>query len=247
MSDQVYAETPALSPHAVWLSTPHHQLVEIAYGLGCRRFVLDIEHGYFDLDGTDKLVALIRALGAQVYAKVLGPETIPIQQALDIGCHGVIIPHIGDVDHARRVTAAAKYPGLGVRSFSGTRPARYDAVTQEYYTRENADTLCLPMVESAEALADIEAILALPTVDGVFVGPSDLSLSRGRGAYMKTEADFDDLRRIAAAARAAGKIWIMPAWAAVERRLAAELGAAWQVTVDEYGALWSGIEAGLKA
>lgn len=236
-----------LSPHAVWLSTPHHQLVEIAFGLGCRKFVLDIEHGYFDLDPTDKLVALIRALGAEVYAKVLGPETIPIQQALDIGCNGVIIPHIGSVEHARRVTLAAKYPPLGNRSFSGTRPARYDAVRQDYYTRENAQTLCLPMVESAEALADIEAILALPTVDGVFVGPSDLSLSRGRGAYAKTEADFADLRRIAAAAKAAGKPWIMPAWAPVERSLARDLGADWQVTVDEYGALWTGIEQGLTA
>jgi 4-hydroxy-2-oxoheptanedioate aldolase len=236
-----------LSPHAVWLSTPHHQLVEIAFGLGCRKFVLDIEHGYFDLDPTDKLVALIRALGAEVYAKVLGPETIPIQQALDIGCNGVIIPHIGSVEHARQVTLAAKYPPLGNRSFSGTRPARYDAVRQDYYTRENAQTLCLPMVESAEALADIEAILALPTVDGVFVGPSDLSLSRGRGAYAKTEADFADLRRIAAAAKAAGKPWIMPAWAPVERSLARDLGADWQVTVDEYGALWTGIEQGLTA
>ncbi|WP_457939874.1 HpcH/HpaI aldolase family protein [Mesorhizobium sp. 10J20-29] len=236
-----------ISPHAVWLSTTHHQLVEIAVGLGCRRFVLDIEHGYFELDATDKLIALIRALGAKVYAKVLGPEAIPIQQALDMGCHGVIIPHIGGVEHASRVTAAAKYPPNGVRSFSGTRPARYDAVSQEYYSREDAGTECLPMVESAEALADIEAILALPTVDGVFVGPSDLSLSRGRGAYAKTEADVDDLRRISAAAKAAGKPWIMPAWSASERALATELGAAWQVTVDEYGALWTGLEAGLKS
>lgn len=238
---------PGVSPHAVWLSTPHHQMVEIAFGLGCRRFVLDIEHGFFELDATDKLIALIRALGAKVYAKVLGPETVPIQQALDMGCHGVIIPHIGGVDHARTVTAAAKYPPNGVRSFSGTRPASYDAVTQTYYTREDAETECLPMVESAEALAEIEAILALPTVDGVFVGPSDLSLSRGRGAYSKTEADFDDLRRIAAAAKAAGKSWVMPAWSPVERDLARDLGATWQVTVDEYGALWAGIEAGLKA
>lgn len=237
---------PELSPHAVWLSTPHHQLVEIAFGLGCRRFVLDIEHGYFELDATDKLVALIRALGAKVYAKVLGPEAVPIQQALDIGCHGVIIPHIGDVTHASRATAPAKYPPLGNRSFSGTRPARYDAVTPEYYTTENAGTLCLPMIESAEALEHVEEILALPTVDGVFVGPSDLSLSRGRGAYRKTEADFADIRRIAAAAAVAGKPWIMPAWSPVEQKLARELGASWQVTVDEYGALWTGIDAGLK-
>lgn len=236
-----------LSPHAFWLSTPHQQAVELAYDLGCRTFVLDVEHGYFELNATDKLVALILALGCKVYAKVLGPEAIAIQQMLDIGCTGVIIPHIGDAEHAAKVCAFSKYPGLGVRSFSGTRPARYDAVTQEYYERQNAQTQCFPMVESAEALADIDAILALPTVDGVFVGPSDLSLSRGRGAYMKTEADFDDLRTIAAACARAGKPWIMPAWSDVERTLAQELGASFLVTVDEYGALWHGLNKGLQA
>lgn len=236
----------AISPHAFWLSTPHQQAVEIAHGLGCRTFVLDVEHGYFELNATDKLVALILALGARVYAKVLGPEAIAIQQMLDIGCTGVIIPHIGDAAHAARVCASAKYPGLGNRSFSGTRPARYDAVAPEYYTRQNELTKCYPMVESAEALADIDAILALPTVDGVFVGPSDLSLSRGRGAYRKTPADFDDLRSIAAACKRAGKPWIMPAWSKVERELATELGAEFLVTVDEYGAIWTGLEQGLK-
>ena len=236
-----------ISPHAVWLSTPHQALVEIAHGLGCRRFVLDVEHGYFDLDATDTLVALILALGAEVYAKVLGPQTIPIQQALDIGCTGVIIPHVGGVDHAREVTSATKYPPLGRRSFSGTRPARYDAVTPEYYETQNTLTKCFPMVETAEALADIDAILALPTVDGVFVGPSDLSLRRGRGAYRKTPADLEDLTRIATAAGSVGKPWIMPAWSAVERETARDLGVAFMVTVDEYGALWTGLDAGLKA
>ncbi|GAB1364267.1 aldolase/citrate lyase family protein [Rhodobacter sp.] len=235
-----------ISPHAFWLSTPHQQAVEIAFDLGCRTFILDVEHGYFELNATDKLVALILALGARVHAKVLGPEAVAIQQMLDIGCSGVIIPHIGDAAHAARVCAASKYPGLGNRSFSGTRPARYDAVTQDYYERQNTETKCYPMVESAEALADIDAILALPTVDGVFVGPSDLSLSRGRGAYMKTTADFDDLRTIAAACAKAGKPWIMPAWSQVERDLATELGAAFMVTVDEYGAIWTGLERGLK-
>jgi 4-hydroxy-2-oxoheptanedioate aldolase len=206
-----------------------------------------MEHGMFALDPTDKLVALIRALGAEVYAKVLGPEPVPIMQALDFGCTGVIVPHVGDADHAAAVAAAAKYPPLGTRSFSGTRPAAYDAVSPDYYDRQNAATLCLPMIETAEALEEVAAILALPGVDGVFVGPTDLSLSRGRGAYRRTEADFEDLARIAEAARAAGKPWIMPAWSAEERAVARKLGAAFMVTVDEYGALWSGLAEGLRA
>lgn len=235
---------PDFSRLAVWLSTPHQAMLEIAHDVGYRRVVLDVEHGLFDLDATDKLVALARALGMAVYAKVLGPEAIPIQQALDMGCDGVIIPHIEDVAHAARVTAAAKYPPLGTRSFSGTRPARYGGAPQSYYDYENRRTLCFPMVESAAALADIEAILALPTVDGVFMGPSDLSLSRGRGAYRNGPEDQADLRHVAAAAAAAGKPWIMPAWSNEERRLSEQLGVDFMVVIDEFGALkWALTEA----
>ena len=226
---------------AVWLSTPHQAFVEIARDLGFRRFVLDIEHGLFELDATDKLVALIRAMGLEVYAKVLGPEAVPIQQALDIGCHGVIIPHIGDVEHARAVTAAAKYPPLGVRSFAGTRTSGYGGAGQEYYDGENARTLCFPMIESAAALEDVEKILALPTVDGVFLGPSDLSLSRGRGAYKNSDADKADLKRVAAAAKVAGKPWIMPAWSPAERAFVKPLDPWFMVVVDEYGSLYTGL------
>ncbi|MGO4723114.1 MULTISPECIES: HpcH/HpaI aldolase family protein [unclassified Inquilinus] len=233
-----------LSRLAVWLSTPHQAMLEIAHDVGYRRVVLDVEHGLFDLDATDKLVALARALGMAIFVKVLGPETIPIQQALDMGCDGVIIPHIEDVAQAARVTAAAKYPPLGGRSFSGTRPARYGGAPQSYYDGENRRTRCFPMIESAAALADVEAILALPTVDGVFMGPSDLSLSRGRGAYRNGPEDQADLRRVAAAATRAGKPWIMPAWSDAERRLSEQLGVDFMVVIDEFGALrWALTEA----
>ncbi|MET2830548.1 HpcH/HpaI aldolase family protein [Mesorhizobium shangrilense] len=231
---------------AVWLSTPHQAMMEIAHDIGYRHIVLDIEHGLFDLEATDRIVALGKALGMKMHAKVLGPEAIPIQQALDMGCDSVIIPHIGDLEHARRVTLSAKYPPLGNRSFSGTRPARYNVVSPDYYERENINTRCYPMIESAAALNDVEAILALPTVDGVFVGPSDLSLDSGRGAYRNTGEDKAAIRRIAAAASAAGKPWIMPAWTRTERTAALELGAGLLVVADEYGAILSGLADAAK-
>ncbi|WP_426780173.1 HpcH/HpaI aldolase family protein [Pseudomonas aeruginosa] len=231
----------ALQKLAFWLSTPHQAMLEIAQEIGYRHVVLDIEHGLFDLEALDRTVALARALGLTVYGKVLGPQTIPIQQALDIGCHSVIIPHIGELEHARDVTRAAKYPPLGIRSFSGTRPAGYGGAGQAYFDGENEKTRCYPMIESAAALQDIEAILALPTVDGVFVGPSDLSLDRGRGAYSFNDADRADLQRIAAACVQVGKPWIMPAWTDAERAYAEELGAELLIVIDEYGSLKWGL------
>lgn len=230
---------------AVWLTTPNHIMVEIARDLGYRKFLLDIEHGLFDLDPTDKLVAMMKAMELEVYAKVLGPAAVPIQQALDMGCDGVIIPHIGSVAHAQEICAAAKYPPLGNRSFAGTRTARYSGVGQEYYDGENCRTRCFPMIEFKEALQDVEGILALATVDGVFPGPSDLSLSCGRGAYKNTEEDQRDLRRIAEAARRAGKPWVMPAWSRKEREFVAGLGPEFIVVVDETGSLYTGLSQAL--
>ncbi len=97
------------------------------------------------------------------------------------------------------------------------------------------------MIETAEALNDIESILELDCVDGVFVGPSDLSLSRGRGTYQNTTEDKADLTRIATAANAANKAWLMPAWTADERSLSKKLGVSMMVVGEEQGLLYDGL------
>lgn len=224
-----------------WLGAPDVVFVELAAAQGYKTLVLDVEHGSFALRDLDMLLPLARALGLETLVKVAGPQAETIQQALDFGADGVIIPHIGSVAHAEQVCRAAKYPLLGNRSYAGSRPVAYDVPTDDYFEQDNRRTRCLPMIESAEALADVAAILALPTVDGVFVGPSDLSLMRGRGRYRFTPEDQADLRSIASAAAAAGKPWLMPTWMARERRLAAELGAAQLIVVEQQSTMADGL------
>lgn len=220
---------------AFWLSAPSVPHIEIAYEFGFRAVVLDIEHGPFDLDSLDRLIPYCRALGMTVHAKVVGPQAEAIQQALDFGADSVIIPHIADVDHARRVTAAAKYPPLGLRSLSAGRTYGYGPRGEDHNQQENVRVKCWPMIESAESLADVEKIAALPTVDGLFAGPSDLSLTRGRRRYAFSPDDQTDLIRIAKAANAAGKPWVIPAWTPGERELARTHGAHLAVV----GAQWA--------
>lgn len=232
---------------AFWLASPNFAQVEIARAFGFRRIVLEVEHGVYGTAGLDHVTAYAKALGFKVFAKVLGPEPVPIMQALDFGADGVIIPHIEDAAHAHAVTRWTKYPPLGKRSFSGGRTVGYDAPAEDFFDAENRRAQCLPMIESAAALADVAAILALPTVDGLFVGPSDLSLDRGRGKYRQTEADARDLDAIAGAARAANKPWVMPGWTSAERRRAVGLGAAWMVVADDTGSFATGLEAARDA
>jgi 4-hydroxy-2-oxoheptanedioate aldolase len=114
-----------------------------------------------------------------------------------------------------------------------------------WFGRQDADTGCYPMVEDRRALEDIDEILSLDAVDGICMGMSDLSLSRGRGRYRHTDADWADLTAAAEAARRTGKPWIMPAWTDAEQRRAGELGASHLVVAMEFAALREGLERSL--
>lgn len=229
--------------YAVWLSDPGFAAAEIARGIGYGAVVLDIEHGAFDLADLERFIPFARALGLEVLAKVLGPERGPIQQALDFGADAVVIPHVENAAHAKQVTAFAKFPPLGDRSFAGGRTTGYGGFTDAWVSEQDSRTRCLPMIEDAGAITEIDEILALDTVDGVFVGPSDLSLRRERGAYARTDGDFADLRRVAEAAAAAGKPWVLPAWSQAEKEFAARNGADQLALIMQHGALAAGFSA----
>ena len=229
--------------YAVWLSGPNVAAAEIARQVGYGAAVLDIEHGTFDLADLERFIPFLKAIGLEVIAKVLGPERGPIQQALDFGADVVAIPHVENAAHAAVVTGFAKFPPLGDRSFAGGRTSRYGGFTDDWVSEQDAATRCYPMIEDAGAIDQIDEILALDTVDGVFVGPSDLSLRRARGAYSRTDGDFADLARIASAARHAGKPWLLPAWSPEEKRFAVEHGADQMALTMEHGALLVGFTA----
>jgi 4-hydroxy-2-oxoheptanedioate aldolase len=230
---------------ALWLSTPNVAAAEIARNLGYGAAVLDVEHGVFDLSDLDSYVPLLSALGLEVIIKVMGPERGPIQQALDVGADVVVIPHIADLEHAREVTRFAKFPPLGDRSFGGGRTTSYRGFDDPWVCRQNTDTRCYPMIENFGAFEQMAEIAALPTVDGLFIGPSDLSLRRNRGAYQHTANDFADFKVIANAARNAGKPWMFPAWNSAEKQFAVGHKASHIVLTMEHAALMKGLQLSL--
>lgn len=226
----------------LWLTTPNYILAEIAAQLGFKRIVFDIEHGPFDLRAMFEFFAFCRALGFEVYAKVLAPERSPVQSALDFGADAILIPHVQSAADAARASAFAKYPPLGDRSVTGGRMTAYAGGGKSFYDEQNRKTRCFAIIETAGALAEIDAILALPTVDGVFVGPTDLSMRRGRGAYEFDDAAAADIATVARAAKAAGKPWILPAWTSGELSLAVEHGAEFCFTTTEFRILRQGLD-----
>ncbi len=231
----------SLENHAFWMSTPNLGYLEIAALKGFKRVVLDIEHNSFTPNDREAMILAARKMGLGVYLKIEGPDVIWVQRAVDLDIDGVIIPHVGSAESAKKVLETTKFPPLGTRSYAGGRSAGYTPPQDDYFSDCNKNMLCLPMIETAEALEDIDAILALDVVDGVFVGPFDLALTRGRGNYKFGDADRVDIARAAAAANNANKPWWMPAWTPAEQAFAKENNIGVTVVAAEHQVLGLGL------
>jgi 2-dehydro-3-deoxyglucarate aldolase len=229
------------TPLAFWLMSPNESACEIAALLGYGAVIIDMEHGIFEPSSAAHITTMCRALGLTVFTRVDSAERVSIQHALDAGSDGVILPQIADGAHAREATALSKYPPLGSRGYGGGRTVSYLSAPRQFVEAENRRIQCWAMIETARALEEVRAIAELATVDGLFVGPNDLSLARGRGEYLADGRDHEDITRIARAAQACGKPWAMPVESRQDRSFAQSLGAAFLAVTDELTALRSGL------
>jgi 2-dehydro-3-deoxyglucarate aldolase/4-hydroxy-2-oxoheptanedioate aldolase len=231
---------------AFWLMTPNEDACEIASILGYGTAIIDMEHGTFDQASAARIITVCKSLQLRVVTRVDSAERVAIQHALDFGSDGVILPQILDIAHARRATGFAKYPPLGTRGFGGGKTVRYLPAPQHFVEAENRRVSCWAMIETTTALEDVEEIAALETVDGLFIGPNDLSLARGRGEHKADGRDHDDIARIAKAAAAQGKPWAMPIASRQDRDFACGLDISFMAITDERTALRDGLEATLR-
>ena len=135
-----------------------------------------------------------------------------VLQSLDYGAKGLIIPAIKTVEEVQKLVEYAKFQPVGNRGFCPTRDGGwgYDLESQQgtevYFARCNRETLLLPQCETAECLEHIEEITAIKGVDGIFVGPFDLSIALGCPMAFESEAMKEALTRILDACRKNGKL-----------------------------------------
>jgi len=235
-----------LNEQAVWFATPNIGLLEAVSHYGITDIVMDIEHGIFDITTSNLFILTAKSMGLTVHAKVLSANMTPVEQMLCLGADSVIIPHIGNLEHAKEICSHAKFAPLGCRSGGGGRTLEFGKADSQYFEKQNNNTRCYPMIETAEAFQDLDKILALDTVDGLFIGPTDLSLSQGRGAYSFDDTDKRILKVISLAAKNANKPWIMPAWSTQEQEFAHDIGANLLVFTHEQAILNAGLSAFLN-
>jgi 4-hydroxy-2-oxoheptanedioate aldolase len=113
-----------------------------------------------------------------------------IMKSLDAGAYGVIVPMVNSRAEAEAAAAACRYAPVGMRSYGPTRAAL--AYGRDYYPKANDEVLCIVMIETREAIENVNEILTVPGVDAAYVGPSDLGVSLGAGpGYDNPAPEFD--------------------------------------------------------
>jgi len=202
--------------YGLWLGLPDNSVAEIAAGAGFDWLLIDHEHGPYELA---HVLAHLQAIAAYDVAPIVRPvddNPALLKRLLDMGAQSFLIPMVETPAQAAAIVAALRYPPAGRRGLgtSMARAARWNGVS-DYLQRANAELCLIVQVETTTALENLDAILAVDGVDGVFIGPSDLSASMGHlgdpGHADVVAAINDGLARIIAAGKYAGLLCLDPA------------------------------------
>src|ERR1700691_1840275 len=159
-----------------WCGLPYPLIAEALAREGFPAVTIESQHGLWDVAGILHGVAAIRQGGAAPIVRVPLNDFALVSRSLDFGAEGIIAPMINTPADARAFAAAAKFPPMGERSWGPHRvTALAGLADQTVYLREaNDHVVTLAMIETRTALENLEAILATPGIDGLFLGPSDL-------------------------------------------------------------------------
>lgn len=189
----------------LWSSLSSTTAAEIVSDSGFDWILFDMEHAPNDIP---EIVGQMQAAQAGTATPIVRPawnDTVLIKRVLDAGAQTILVPFVQTPEEAEQAVAAAKYPPVGVRGAAGTaRASRYGRI-KGYLNNANDEICVLVQIETGEALAHIDAIAAVDGVDGVFIGPNDLSASMGHVGNMGAPEVQDAIQHAAARLKAAGK------------------------------------------
>jgi 2-keto-3-deoxy-L-rhamnonate aldolase RhmA len=168
---------------------------------------IDTEHGAFTVQETTQLCIAALPTGVTPIVRVCAGAIDEATRALDNGAMGIVVPHVDTAAEAKRIAAAFHYPPMGTRSWGGP-PAVYGyrpPATAEAQAAINAEILTIVMLESPEAIANADAIAAVPGVDVLFIGTSDLTAELGISGQMGHAKVIEAYQTVGDACRKHGK------------------------------------------
>ena len=154
-------------------------VAELLAHAGFDWLIVETEHNAVDIAQVEHMLMAINGTDAIPLVRVPSSDPIAIQRALDVGALGVVVPFVKTADEAAAIVAATRYPPDGRRGFGPLRAANYTFGNADYLATANDNILVVLILETREAVENLDAIASVPGVDVVYLGPADLSLAYG--------------------------------------------------------------------
>ena len=180
-----------------WLSLPSSFSAEVMANQGWDSVTIDMQHGLVDYSNAVTMLQAISTTNTTPMARVNWNEPGQIMKILDAGAYGVICPMVSNKKEAENFIKACLYPPKGYRSYGPIRGLVYGG--PDYADEANNEILKFAMIETRESLENLDEIMKTPGLDGIYIGPADLSLAIGqKPSFDKPEGDpvYDEIMKI---------------------------------------------------
>ena len=166
-------------------------VAELMAHAGYDWLVIETEHNALDAAETQHMLMAMNGTNVIPIVRLPSMHPVYIQRALDIGAMGIVVPMVNTAEEARAVVSATRYPPTGTRGFGPLRASHYTYDNEDYFTRANDHILVVFIIETKEAIDNLEAIAAVEGVDVLFIGPADLSIALGRNPLGPPSAELN--------------------------------------------------------
>ncbi len=162
-----------------WVDMGNPDVVEQLSSLGFDWLTLDLEHGLMTIPDLQRMMQGMNGTDCIPLVRVPSNEPVYFKWALDTGAQGVVVPYVNSKEEVERAVKASLYPPQGIRGCGPRRASRYYSELKKYVSTSNDDVLVVAMIETQQALDNIDEILSVRGLDAIFIGPDDLSLNLG--------------------------------------------------------------------
>ncbi len=187
-----------------WLSIGNPTTAEIMSRAGFEWLVVDLEHTAISIDAACEMIRIIDLCGVTPLVRLTSNDANQIKRVMDAGAHGIVVPMVNTAEQAGQAVAATRYAPKGTRGVGLARAQGYGATFAEYLSWQADGPVVIVQIEHISAVDQLDGILSVPGVDGLIIGPYDLSCSMGIPGRFEDPGFLDAMGRIRSAAQKRG-------------------------------------------
>ena len=189
-----------------WLSIAHPTVAEIMAKSGLEWIAIDMEHTGIAINEVEALFQVIEANGVVPLVRLSSNNPILAKRVMDLGAYGTIVPQVNSKEDAEQAVQSIKYAPEGFRGVGLHRAQDHGSGFEENMATANKESLCIVQIEHKDGVAAIEEIVRVPGVDGVFIGPYDLSCSLGIPGQLEHKLVVEAREKVLAARKEVGMV-----------------------------------------